>query len=78
MSLGPWQVLLIAVVVLSALLYTGVPGIDAWLAREAMGRVLWLLLWVAAGIGTYFLVLRLAGVRFSAVWRKRPEGSGGA
>ena len=69
---------LIAVVVLSALLYAGVPDIDAWLAREAMGRALWLLLWVAAGIFTYFLVLRLAGVRFSTVWRKRPEGSGGA
>jgi putative peptidoglycan lipid II flippase len=64
---------LFAVAVLTGLLLAGVPGIDAWLARDAMGRVLWLLLWVAAGIAAYFLVLRLSGVRFTAVWKKRPE-----
>jgi len=58
--------------VLAGVLQAGVPGIDAWLARDAMGRVLWLLLWVAAGIVAYFLVLRLSGLRFTAVWKKRP------
>jgi putative peptidoglycan lipid II flippase len=63
---------LLAVAVLSALLAGSVPGIEAWLARDALGRILWLLLWVAAGIAVYFLMLRLSGVRFTAVWRRRP------
>jgi putative peptidoglycan lipid II flippase len=67
---------LFAVVVLTGFLLAGVPGIEAWLARDPLGRALWLLLWVAAGIATYFLVLRLAGVRFSSVWNKRPESHG--
>ena len=64
---------LFAVAVLTGILLAGVPGVDDWLARDAMGRVLWLLLWVAAGIAAYFMVLRLSGVRFFAVWKKRPE-----
>ena len=63
---------LLAVAVLGVLLAGFVPGIEAWLARDALGRILWLLLWVAAGIAAYFLVLRLSGVRFTAVWRRRP------
>ena len=65
---------MLAVAVLVGLLMAGVPGVGEWLARDAMGRILLLLTWVGLGTASYFLALRLAGLRFTAVWRQRPDG----
>ncbi len=54
---------LLAGAAMAGLLLWGVDGLDVWQARDATARVGWLLFWVVAGGGLYFLVLLLAGVR---------------
>ena len=48
---------------MAALLWWGAGGLEVWQARDAAARVGWLLFWVLAGGGCYFLVLLLLGVR---------------
>ena len=47
-----------------------VPGIGEWLGWTAGQRVTQLLVWVLAGIVTYFVALRLAGLRLLSLWRQ--------
>lgn len=56
--------------VLAAMLAWAVPGTGEWLAWTAGQRVTQLLVWVVAGIATYFVVLRLAGLRLLSLWRQ--------
>lgn len=57
-----WQVLS-GCVAMGAVLAYGAAGLDAWVARDALSRLIWLLTWIGAGALTYFAVLGLLGVR---------------
>lgn len=48
---------------MAAVLVYGAADLDVWIGRAALQRVGWLFAWVGAGIGVYFVVLALAGVR---------------
>jgi putative peptidoglycan lipid II flippase len=69
--------MLFAVAVMTALLAWGVPDVATVSAMNAMARVGTLALWVGAGIVSYLLALRLAGMRLSMLWAPAAE-SGGA
>jgi putative peptidoglycan lipid II flippase len=56
--------------VLAALLVWVVPGTGEWLAWTAGRRVTQLVVWVLAGIATYFVALRFAGLRLLSLWRR--------
>ncbi|MDX1698401.1 MAG: lipid II flippase MurJ, partial [Thiohalobacterales bacterium] len=58
-----------AALLLALLLAWAVPAIGDWLAWSAGERVTQLLLWVVAGVVTYFLTLRITGLRLLALWR---------
>ena len=62
-----WTLLLLRVAVacaaMTGLLYWGVGSLEDWLAWGTWERAAQLLLWVAAGMGCYFALLVLLGVR---------------
>ncbi|MDX1409685.1 MAG: lipid II flippase MurJ, partial [Saprospiraceae bacterium] len=45
------------------LLWWGVPGLNEWMNADTGQRILWLVGWVFAGVGVYFLVIFAQGVR---------------
>jgi putative peptidoglycan lipid II flippase len=64
-----WAIFLLRVVIAVAamvvcLLYLGRP-LEWWLTATISGRSLWLIAVVAAGAGTYFITLYVAGIRFA-------------
>jgi len=62
---------------LAILLLWGVAPFEIWIDRPVWGRIQFLILWILGGAGSYFLVLRLFGLRLSALWLKpRDAGQG--
>lgn len=59
--------------VLAGTLFWAVPALPEWIAWGSGMRALHLLLWIGIGAAAYFLMLRASGVRFSELWRGRPE-----
>ena len=55
---------------LAAVLFWSVPAIAEWLAWTAGQRITQLLVWVLVGMATYFVVLRVAGLRLLSLWRQ--------
>ncbi len=55
----------LAVSVMGAVVFTGMPDRLQWAGLDAAGRVAQLALWVTAGVASYLLALRLSGVRLS-------------
>lgn len=60
--------ILFAVSVMILVIGWGMPGAAIVSAMPAMDRVASLALWVGAGIATYLVALRLAGMRLSMLW----------
>lgn len=57
-----WRMAL-ACLVMAAVLYMGTADIMVWMARSAFMRVLWLAIWISAGVVIYFVVLGLLGLK---------------
>ena len=53
----------LAAVVMLALLYFCSPPLEQWMEWSGWNRALWLLVWVMAGMASYFATLLLLGVR---------------
>jgi putative peptidoglycan lipid II flippase len=62
-----WRRLMLQVtagcIAMGGVLWIGAADLPVWVARGVVARVEWLLIWIGAGIGVYFLVLALLGVR---------------
>ena len=57
--------ILIGVVVMGVVVGTGMPDKAQWSGLDTAARVMQLGIWVAAGVASYLLTLRLAGVKLS-------------
>ncbi|MEN8206701.1 MAG: murein biosynthesis integral membrane protein MurJ [Pseudomonadota bacterium] len=62
-----------AALVLGVVLMLGMPSLQAWLGWSVWSRVAGLLLWVMAGAGSYFIALRLCGLRVKALLQQRHD-----
>ncbi len=58
---------------MALLLLWGVEAPSAWAEWSGWGRAYKLVLWIAAGTGIYFLVLRLTGVRMNRIWLRKAQ-----
>lgn len=62
-----WGVLLLRAalgcVVMAVVLHLGAPGTMTWISQSAITRVGWLALWIGTGVGVYFAVLGVLGLR---------------
>jgi putative peptidoglycan lipid II flippase len=57
--------ILIGVAVMVVVVSTGMPDTAQWVELDTVGRVTQLSLWIVAGVVSYLLALRLAGVKLS-------------
>src|SRR5699024_6495874 len=65
-----------ACVVMGGVLYLGAGDTMEWISKTMMYRVLWLVAWIGIGMGTYFAILAVLGVRpeqFRLVQNNRQE-----
>ena len=62
-----------AATVLGGVLVLGMPSLQVWLEWSAGSRVGSLLVWVLAGAGSYFIALRLFGLRIKALLQQRQD-----
>jgi len=60
--------MLFACLVMAAVVAWGVPDPAGWVALPGAGRAWQLSLWIAAGVASYLLALRLVGLRLSMLW----------
>ena len=60
-----------AAIVLGSVLAVGVSPLQDWLEWSVWSRVTGLLLWVAAGAGSYFIALLLSGLKFKTLLQQR-------
>lgn len=65
-----------AVVVMAAVVASGMPDVAKWAGLDTLGRVTQVSLWVVAGVASYLLALRLAGVKLSMFRRPTEETTG--
>ena len=72
-----WRCLLLqivfAAIVMTVVVWSGTPGVDAFTAMGALQRGGQVALWIAAGMLAYVLALWLAGMRLSMLWSPAPE-----
>ena len=62
-----------AALALAAVLILGMPSLQAWLEWSAWSRVTGLLVWVLAGVVSYFIALRLCGLRIKTLLQQRQD-----
>ena len=62
-----------AALALAAVLILGMPSLQAWLEWSAWSRVTGLLVWVLAGVASYFIALRLCGLRIKTLLQQRQD-----
>ena len=60
-----------AAIVLGSVLAVGMSPLQDWLEWSVWSRVTGLLLWVAAGAGSYFIALLLSGLKFKTLLQQR-------
>ena len=60
-----------AAIVLGSVLAVGMSPLQDWLEWSVWSRVTGLLLWVAAGAGSYFIALLLSGLKFRTLLQQR-------
>jgi len=63
----------IATVAMVAVLWWGVPTLNNWMNADLWQRIVWLLASVATGVGVYFLVILVQGVRPKDLMLRRNE-----
>ena len=68
--------MLFGVVVMAVVVGTGMPDKAQWAGLDAVGRVAQLSVWIGAGVVSYLLALRLAGVRLSMFRAPADETAG--
>ena len=62
-----------AIGVMAVVVGWGAPGVEVLTSLTGMQRALQISLWIAAGVASYLLALRLAGVRLSLLWAPAAE-----
>lgn len=62
-----------AAIALAAVLLLGMPALQAWLEWSAWSRVSGLLVWVLAGAASYFIALRLCGLRIKTLLQQHHD-----
>ena len=62
-----------AALALAAVLILGMPSLQAWLEWSAWSRVTGLLVWVLAGVASYFIALRVCGLRIKTLLQQRQD-----
>ena len=60
--------MLFAVAVMAGVVGWGAPDADSWAALSGAQRSLQISLWIVAGVASYLLALRIAGLRLSIFW----------
>ena len=68
--------ILVSVSVMAVVVKTGMPDTAQWAGLDTLGRVTQLSVWVAAGVLSYLLVLRLSGVKLSMFRTPAEETAG--
>jgi len=65
--------MMFAIGVMAVVVGWGAPGVEVLTSLTGMQRALQISLWIAAGVASYLLALRLAGVRLSLLWAPAAE-----
>ncbi|WP_348761764.1 murein biosynthesis integral membrane protein MurJ [uncultured Salinisphaera sp.] len=60
---GLYLRIMIGCVIMAIVLHVGAADAATWMARDALARVGWLMAWITAGVGLYFVALAATGLR---------------
>ena len=60
--------MLFAVTVMAVVVWLGAPDSGVWATLSGAQRAMQISLWIVAGVASYLLALRLAGLRLSMLW----------